>query len=106
MVTPQKNATTTANTEEMTENAPLMPQYHAVGAASCAYWTFLIPRGNAIPMKNPEGNNNAADTAIRSGVEAAANWRVNNGLMKMKPASTTGRSHIHGPTRCEYKLPM
>src|SRR5262249_27198220 len=33
-VTPQNTATTTASTEDTTEKAPLMPQYHAVGAPS------------------------------------------------------------------------
>ena len=104
-VTPQKTATTTASTDEITENAPLMPQYQAVGAPASAYRALRIPKGNAIPMKNPDGNNNAADTAMRTGVEAAASSRVMNGLAKMKAASTTGRSQIHPAILPEHKLP-
>src|SRR5262245_61682086 len=97
IVTPQKTATTTASTDEITENAPLMPQYHAVGAPSSAYCAFLIPRGNAMPMKNPEGNSIAAETAIRKGVEAAVRLRVNNGPTRMKAASMQGSSQIQRP---------
>src|SRR5438132_7186087 len=71
-VTPQKTATTTARTDEITENAPLIPQYQAVGALGSAYSACLIPKGNAIPIKNPDGNSNSAEIAIRSGVDAAA----------------------------------
>src|SRR5689334_10211421 len=97
---------TTASTEEITENAPLMPQYHDVGAPSLRRRALLIPNGNAIPMKKPEGNNNAADTAIRNGVDAATSSRVKNGLTKMNAASTIGNSQIQPPIRSENKLPI
>src|SRR5947209_8453180 len=54
-VTPQNTATTSANTDEITENAPLIPQYHAIGASPSAYRACLTPMGKAMPMKNPEG---------------------------------------------------
>src|SRR5215831_2010117 len=103
-VTPQNTATTSASTDEITENAPLIPQYHAVGASS-SYWAFLMPNGNAMPIKNPDGTNKSADRKTRTGVDADTNWLVNGGLTKMKAASTRGRSQIRLPTRCEHKLP-
>src|SRR5215831_1278714 len=105
-VTPQNTATNTASTEEITENAPLIPQYQAVGATSTAYCAFLIPSGNAIPMKNPEGNSNAAETAILSAVEAATNSRVMTGLTRIKAPSTSGSIQIQRARRCENKLPI
>src|SRR5437016_6106437 len=106
MVTPQKTAITTASTEEMTENAPLMPQYHAVGAPLSAYNAFFIPIGNAMPMKKPDGNSSSAEIPIRTGVEAAARLRVTAGLTKMNAASKSGNSQIHFPIRYEYRLPQ
>src|ERR1041384_2829305 len=100
IVTPQNTAITTANTDETTEKAPLIPQYQAVGAPFCPSCAFLIPKGKAIPMKNPDGNNKTAESAIRTGVDAAASWRAINGLTTMKAASTTGSNQIHAPTRC------
>src|SRR5262245_58524865 len=97
IVTPQKTATTTASTDEITENAPLMPQYHAVGAPSSAYCAFLIPTGNAMPMKKPEGKSIAAETAIRRGVDAAAKLRVKYGPMRMKAGRMKGSSQIQQP---------
>src|SRR5215831_10207966 len=100
-VTPQNTATNTASTEEITENAPLIPQYQAVGATSSPYCAFLIPSGNAMPMKNPDGNSKTADTAILNGVDAATNSRVRAGLTRMKPASTSGSIQIHRLRRWE-----
>src|SRR5437764_9882206 len=94
-VTPQNRATATASTEEMTEKAPLIPQYHAVGAPSFEDKAFLIPKGKAIPMKKPEGKSNTAEIAMRIGVDAAVSRCVTDGLAKMNAASTTGSSHIH-----------
>src|SRR5262249_30179874 len=105
-VTPQNTATTTANTDEMTENAPLIPQYHAAGAASFEDWAFLIPIGNAMPMKKPDGNRSNADIAMRIEVEAAVNACVKGGLRKMNAARTSGNAQIHLPSRSEHKLPM
>src|SRR2546423_411163 len=101
IVTPQKPATTTASTDEITEKAPLMPQYQAVGAPSCLARAFCMPSGNAIPMKNPEGNNNSAEIAIRTGVDAAVNPRVTAGLTKMKAAKTTGNNQNNRLSRYE-----
>ena len=39
-----------------------------------------------MPIKNPHGSNRAADTAIRTGVDAATRPRVNIGLAKMNAA--------------------
>src|SRR5881296_1352009 len=105
-VTPQNTATATASTEEMTEKAPLMPQYHAVGAPSFTNTALLMPNGNAIPMKKPEGKSNNAEIAIRTGVDAAVSWYVTDGLAKMNAARATGSSHIHGLIRDEWKLPQ
>src|SRR5689334_1768793 len=105
-VTPQNTATNTASTDEITENAPLIPQYQAVGATSSAYCAFLIPSGNAIPIKNPDGNSNTAETAILSGVDAATNSRVMTGLTRIKAPSTTGSIQIHRARRWENRLPI
>src|SRR2546422_1077357 len=64
-VTPQKTATTTASTDEITENEPLIPQYHAVGAPAWDCCALSIPSGNAMPIKKPDGNNSNAETAMR-----------------------------------------
>ena len=104
-VTPQNTATNTARTDEITENAPLIPQYQAVGATSSPYWAFLIPSGNAMPMKNPDGKSKAADTAILNGVDAATNCRVRAGLTRMNAASTIGSNQIHLLRRWENRLP-
>src|SRR5437016_12360621 len=90
----------------MTEKAPLIPQYHAVGARSFEDKAFLIPKGKAIPMKKPEGQSNTAEIAMRIGVDAAVNRCVTDGLAKMNAASTTGSSHIHRLMRSEYRLPQ
>src|SRR5947208_324137 len=97
-VTPQKTAITTANTEEITENAPLIPQYHAVGAPSSMWRAFWIPNGNAIPMKKPEGKSINAETKIRKGVDAAASSCVTKGLATMKAERATGSTQIHPRT--------
>src|SRR5437667_12366576 len=88
-VTPQNTATATASTEEMTENAPLTPQYHAVGAPSFMDTAFLMPKGNAIPMKKPEGKRNSAEPSIRTGVDAAVRCEVTDGNAKKHDAEPT-----------------
>src|SRR5262245_39231369 len=86
-VTPQNTATTSARTEEITENAPLIPHYHAVGALPSTYRARLTPSGNAMPMKKPDGNKSRAETTIRRGVDAAIRCPVTKGLSRMNPPS-------------------
>lgn len=72
---PRLIASTTAMTEAHTEVAPLMPHSH--GANLSALLTArLMPRGNAIPMKNPIGNRRSAEMIMRTGVDAPANVDV------------------------------
>src|SRR5438105_9101114 len=106
IVTPQKTAMTTASTEDMTENAPLMPQYHAVGAPLSAYNAFFNPSGNAMPMKKPDGKSRSAEIAMRTGVEAAVRLCVTAGLTKMNAASSSGNSQIQFLIRYEQRLPQ
>src|SRR5689334_18141962 len=90
----------------MTENAPLIPQYQAVGAPSCLLSACLMPSGKAIPMKKPDGNNNSAEMAILTGVDAAVNPRVTAGLTRINAASTTGSSQNQLLNRYDQKLPQ
>src|SRR6266850_2419505 len=106
IVTPQKTAITTASTDDMTENAPLMPQYHAVGAPLSAYNAFFTPSGNAMPMKKPDGKSSSAEIPIRRGVDAAVKLCVTEGLTKMNAASRSGNSQIQCLIRYENRLPQ
>jgi len=60
-----------ARTEDTTENAPLIPQYHAIGASVCLLAT-LMPMGNSMPIRNPAGESTTADTSIRAAADDAS----------------------------------
>jgi hypothetical protein len=68
-VIPQKIVTATASTEAITEEAPLIARYHAAGA-DVLRLTCSIPRGKAIPIRNPIGTSALAATPILTGMEA------------------------------------
>ena len=56
-------------TDAETEAAPLMPQSHGVSALARLIASF-IPKGKAIPRKNPIGNVTRTATEIRTDVSS------------------------------------